>query len=593
MRSGVLLAVATRTLASQWPLVLGPVVFGLVVAAALYAVGQPGRRDERWARQAARIPNALERITGIPGWAAAVIGVGLLAPVLSVVGFYTDVAWHIDFGRDKVLFTPPHTMIALGLAMIPLSAAVGIVFATITDADVGLRWGMWRVPWSILPLIVFGFGAFAGFPLDDLWHASYGVDVTLWSPTHLMMVGAGGLSTISLWMVLREAGVSPRQGVWPAVVYGVLAAVTLVRLSTFQAEFDLAVPQFQLLFQPVIIELAAAVGLVAGRLIFGRGGALVMAVGFVVLRAAIALLVGPVLGYTVPRFPLYLAAAIAVEVVATALGTERQLRFAVGAGLGVASAGLAGEWWWSHLWGHHPWPASMFPQALLVGGLAAVGAAVLGVAAGAFIAGRPIGTRGPVVAAAVAAVVVSLVVPAPRDTGRVSGRLALDRRGDQAVVRLDLQPADAAAQARWFDVVSWQGGGMIRTTMRPVSEGRYESSRPMPISDDWKTVVRLHRGGELLGLAVYLPEDREIRAPLVPAVDGERSFVADTRLMLRETKAGPAWPRLVVYFIIALFTVLATAVVARVGQRIHAPDRPGRRLSHPAVLVNQSGSVSS
>ena len=33
-----------------------------------------------------------------------------------------------------------------------------------------------------------GFTALGGFPLDDLWHAHYGVDVTMWSPTHLLMI---------------------------------------------------------------------------------------------------------------------------------------------------------------------------------------------------------------------------------------------------------------------------------------------------------------------------------------------------------------------------------------------------------------------
>ena len=34
-------------------------------------------------------------------------------------------------------------------------------------------------------------GAFAllGFPLDDLWHRLFGQDVTLWGPTHLMLIG--------------------------------------------------------------------------------------------------------------------------------------------------------------------------------------------------------------------------------------------------------------------------------------------------------------------------------------------------------------------------------------------------------------------
>jgi hypothetical protein len=44
---------------------------------------------------------------------AGTLAVGMFAPVLSLIGFYPDVAWHIDFGRDKQLFTPPHTMIAV------------------------------------------------------------------------------------------------------------------------------------------------------------------------------------------------------------------------------------------------------------------------------------------------------------------------------------------------------------------------------------------------------------------------------------------------------------------------------------------------
>src|SRR5687768_7551826 len=114
--------------------------------------------QERWLRRAARVPDALERWTGIPGWAASVVAVGLLHPVLSVIGFYTDVAWHIEFGRDKVLFTPPHSLIVAGLMLAPLSAAMGIVMATATGAAVGFRWGRWTVPWSMLPLIAFGFG---------------------------------------------------------------------------------------------------------------------------------------------------------------------------------------------------------------------------------------------------------------------------------------------------------------------------------------------------------------------------------------------------------------------------------------------------
>ena len=48
----------------------------------------------------------------------------------------------------------------------------------------------------------------------------------------------------------------------------------LIGLSTFQAEFDFGVPQYRMVFQPVLIALAAGIALVAGRIWIGRGGAI-------------------------------------------------------------------------------------------------------------------------------------------------------------------------------------------------------------------------------------------------------------------------------------------------------------------------------
>jgi hypothetical protein len=124
--------------------------------------------------------------------------------------------------------------------------------------------------------------------------------------------------------------------------------------------------------------------------------------------------------------------------------------------------------------------------------------------------------------------------------------------------------------------MSWQGGGLHRSAMVPGPDGIYRSSDPVPVTGDWKTVVRLHRGRDLLALPVYLPEDREIAAPPVPAVDGDRAFMADTELMLREAKPGPAWPRLVAFGVIILYAAAATAVVGLAARRIQQPARRGR-----------------
>ena len=39
--------------------------------------------------------------------------------------------------------------------------------------------------------------ALAGFPLDDIWHRLFGQDVTLWGPTHLMLIGGASLATLA------------------------------------------------------------------------------------------------------------------------------------------------------------------------------------------------------------------------------------------------------------------------------------------------------------------------------------------------------------------------------------------------------------
>ena len=78
----------------------------------------------------------------------------------------------------------------------------------------------------------------------------------------------------------------------------------LLGLSTFQAEFDFGVPQFRLVFQPMLIMLAAGVALVAARICARpRRRARRRAVLPRCSAAFLALLVGPVLGETDAALP--------------------------------------------------------------------------------------------------------------------------------------------------------------------------------------------------------------------------------------------------------------------------------------------------
>ncbi len=82
-------------------------------------------------------------------------------------------AFHIEFGRDKELFTPSHTMIVIGLAGIIYAGIIAVLFATLDRAPVGIRVLGLRVPYSAMAMVALGTGSLAGFPLDDLWHKAY------------------------------------------------------------------------------------------------------------------------------------------------------------------------------------------------------------------------------------------------------------------------------------------------------------------------------------------------------------------------------------------------------------------------------------
>ena len=194
-----------------------------------------------------------------------------------------DISLHIGVGRDPgPLANPAHYFILFGL----FGVFSGGVFACAMPLDekpgpaaVRFLHG-WDVPVGGLLLTGAGFYALLGFPLDDIWHRLFGQDVTLWGPTHLMLITGAGLSIIGLLILEQEGhgGLSTDDGdhkvgritrfVRQASAMGGL----LLGLSVFQGEFDFDVPQFRLVLEPFMIAVAAGIALVAARLFIGRGG---------------------------------------------------------------------------------------------------------------------------------------------------------------------------------------------------------------------------------------------------------------------------------------------------------------------------------
>lgn len=556
--------------ATDWLYVLVPLAALAGVALWLVASGAPADGGPV-RRLLGRAASSLERVTGLPAWCSGGLLAAGFALTIAVLGFMWDVGWHIDLGRDEALFTAAHTAILAGLFLILASCVVSATFARMG----GYRsHGGRRIPGGAIVLMSLGFGTLLGFPLDELWHRAYGIDVTMWSPTHLLMICGASLAPFGMWLLVAEAEPEARKawGIRPR--RAVLGVVLLVALSTLQGEFDFGVPQFQQLYHPMLVALAASVALVVARVASGPGGALIAVAGFLVIRGALAVVVGPILDHTAPRFPLYLASAIAVEGAFLIARRMRPVARAVVTGAAVGTIGLAGEWAWMQVWGRHPWSASLWPGILVAAAIAVPGA-VLGMAIGRVLAQRAASVRAPLLVAAGLFVIALLAVPFPRRDAPIRAEILTSAVGSGRV-QVEVALSRPVEGADWFEVLSWQGGGSQITPLEQVSAGRYRTTRPVPVGEAWKTIVRLADGDVMVAAPVWMPADPAIGASEVPVAPQRTvDLVRDTEMLLREAHGGPAWPAVVAYATLLLIAGVWILVLVRGFRDIDPRNRRG------------------
>jgi hypothetical protein len=564
----------------------------IVASAALYWLVMGHRTGRR--THLARAAAFAERRSGLPGWAALPLGVAMASLLVALLGMYWDISLHIDQGRDPgPLANPAHYLILAGLFGIFSAGFIAMALPKEQVSDTALRInrGWYASLGGTLMMATSGF-ALLGFPLDDMWHRLFGQDVTLWGPTHLMLFGGAGLTLIGMIVLIVE-GIRARpdapaaRGTRGFVTKSMAVGGLLIGLSTFQGEFDFGVPQFQMIFQPMLIALAAGIALVCARLWIGRGGAFAAAGFFIVVRGAVALIVHQVFGETTPAMPLYLAEAACVEVAALVF-VRRPLLLGVVAGAAIGTVGFAAEYGWTQLVYTLPWNSHLLPEGLIVATIAGIAGGALGALMGMAVLGKLPGVPVARTAALVSLLAIAgltangLITTVPQGYGANVQLTDVKPRPDREVsARVAIHPASAAANAKWLNVTSWQGGGLVVDRLQKGSgKGVYRTTVPIPVNNDWKATVRLQTGRSVLGLPIYFPSDPAIPAPRVAApASFDRSFVLDKQLLQRETKKGvPSWlttlaPLVVLAIALALLTALSLGL-ARIGRPGGPPAAP-------------------
>ncbi|MGV9335121.1 MULTISPECIES: hypothetical protein [Nocardia] len=517
-----------------------------------------------------RVADRIGRLFNRPGWVALPLAMFLATILTALLGFIWDVSLHVGNGRDNgPLANPAHYFILAGLfflftagmsaIVLPLDEKPGAAAVRITRT--------WYAPVGGILIAGAGLYALIGFPLDDIWHRLFGQDVTLWGPTHLMLIGGAGLSLVGVLLLEFEGRHSKPEPdradgrlMWllRSFAFGGL----LIGLSVFQVEFDFGVQQFRLVLQPMLIAAAAAISLVAARASLGPFSTLVV-VGFAALvRAVVAVLVGgPVIDAPRNVFPLYLGCAVVVELLALLPLIRRPIWWGALCGLGIATVGLWLESLWVGAMFVNPWPAAMWPELLAMAVPTGVAGGVVGALLAMTLRGeplpRPAVRRGLMVAAVVivaAATANGLLVDVPpQATATVALRDAgSGPEGRMVLADVRVTPADlVGSDPEWMQILSWQGGiggdspgrGLVVDHLQRVGAGHYVSTEPVPAYGSWKTVLRLQDGRVLTAAPIFMAADPGIGVEEVPALTSfTRPFIAEITVLQRERSFDyPSW----------------------------------------------------
>ena len=133
----------------------------------------------------------------------------LVGKLLGAWGLTWDIQWHLFIGRDT-FWIPPHLMMYSGVTAGFLVAVLVLALDT-RDQRGGVRRrggvtmlgltstrGIHLAAWGVALLLL-------AAPIDDLWHRLFGLDVTLWSPPHLLGLLGSAVNTIGTLLIAVEA----------------------------------------------------------------------------------------------------------------------------------------------------------------------------------------------------------------------------------------------------------------------------------------------------------------------------------------------------------------------------------------------------
>jgi hypothetical protein len=133
---------------------------------------------------------------------------GLIGASSIVFGLYWDISWHMSIGRDT-FWTPAHLLIQFGGILMCLTS-VYLIFSTTWGHDPAAKaasvkvWGF-RGPLGAFLACWGGVVMVTSAPFDNWWHNSFGLDVEIVSPPHMVLgIGILGVGIGALLLLVSQ-----------------------------------------------------------------------------------------------------------------------------------------------------------------------------------------------------------------------------------------------------------------------------------------------------------------------------------------------------------------------------------------------------
>ena len=158
----------------------------------------------------------------------------LVSKLLGGWGVQWDIQWHVLIGRDS-FWIAPHLMTYAGVGLSVLLSWGVIGWESLlagrgrTSADgvtirllglTGTR-GFHLAAWGIALTVL-------AAPIDDLWHRLFGLDVTIWSPPHLLGIFGAAVNTVGCLLIATEVYAAERgRRLLAAILFGAMLYGTL------------------------------------------------------------------------------------------------------------------------------------------------------------------------------------------------------------------------------------------------------------------------------------------------------------------------------------------------------------------------------